>query len=116
MSEATVDTPALTEYRLIDDGERLAVHRVAIDDAGAVTAWDPEPVRLEAPSVIPSDGTVAAATLALWRISSMAFGAANCTYTAVPRLHLVDGKLNDMPTYGGEHADPVRVVREVVAA
>lgn len=116
MSEATAATPALTEFRLIDDGERLAIHRVAIDDTGAVIAWDPEPVRLEVPSAIPSDGTVAAATLALWRISTMAFGAANCTYVAVPRLRLIDGKLIDMPTHGGEDAQPVRMAKDLIAA
>jgi hypothetical protein len=110
------ESTPLTEFRLIDDGERLAIHRVAIDDAGAVVAWDSEPVRLEVPSNIAGDSGVAAATLALWRISSMAFGAANCTYVMVPRLRLIDGKLIDMPTHGGDDAAPVRTPKDLIAA
>lgn len=95
------ESTPLTEFRLIDDGERLAIHRVAVDDAGAVVAWDPEPVRLEVASTL--------GPAALWRITALAFGAANCTYVMVPRLRLIDGKLIDMPTHGGEDAAPVRV-------
>ncbi len=99
--------PALTEFRLIDDGQRLAIHAVAIDDAGAVVAFDPEPVCLE----VPSGGINSQ-----WRITGLAFGAANCTAGALPVLLLRDGKLIDLPAHGGEDAQPVRMAKDLIAA
>ena len=80
----TATAPAFNAFRLIDDGERLAIHAVTIDDAGAVVAFDPEPVRLE----VPSGGINAS-----WRITGLAFGAANCTASTAPVLLLRDGVL-----------------------
>lgn len=108
--------PAFNAFRQIDDGQRLAIHRVAIDDSGAVVAWEPEPVRLEVPSSMAGGSDVSAATLAHWRISSLAFGSANCTFTSAPVLQLVDGRLIDMPTYGGEDAEPARAPKALIAA
>lgn len=93
--------PAFNAFRLIDDGARLAIHRVAIDDAGAVVAWDPKPARLEVPSSLGPN--------ARWRLTGDAYGAANCTYSAVPMLLLRDGKLIEMPEYGGDDAEHARV-------
>ena len=95
-------------FRLIDDGERLAIHRVAIDDAGAVVAWDPKPARLEVPSSLGPN--------ARWRLTGDAYGAANCTYSAVPMLLLRDGKLIEMPEYGGEDDERVRTCAPALAA
>ncbi|GEM_PF-3974794 len=94
-------------FRLIDDGERLAIHAVAIDDAGAVIAFDPEPVRLE----VQSGGINGQ-----WRITGLAFGAANCTASTAPVLLVRDGKLIDMPAFGDEDAEPTRAPRLAVAA
>lgn len=105
MPQATA--AALTEFRLIDDGQRLAIHRVAIDDAGAVVAFDPEPARFE----VPSGGINAR-----WRITGDAFGAANCTFATVPVLLLRDGKLIEIAAHGGEDAEPVRARKPALAA
>lgn len=113
---ATIATPAFNAFRQIDDGQRRAIHRVALDDSGAVVAWEPEPVRLEVPSGMAGDSDVSAATLAHWRISSLAFGSANCTFSTAPVLQLIDGKLIDMPMYGGEDAQPVRASQPLIAA
>lgn len=101
-------TPELTEFRLIDDGERLAIHRVAIDNSGAVVAWDPEPARLEVPSGLGLNGK--------WRITADAFAAANATSYSAPVMLLRDGKLIEMPAHGGEDAASARTRPPAIAA
>lgn len=102
--------PALTSttYRLINDGQRLAVHRVAIDGTGAIVAWDAEPVKLEAPADL--------GEAARWRVAGLAFGAANCTALTEPVLLLRDGQLIEIAAHGGDDAQPVRAARAVIAA
>lgn len=101
------ESTPLSGFRLIDDGERLAIHRVAIDDAGSVVAWDPEPVRLEVSSGGINDQ---------WRIAGLAFGAANCTASTAPVLLLRDGKLIELPAHGGEDDERVSTCAPALAA
>ena len=100
--------PKANAFRLIDNGERLAVHRVAIDDSGAVIAFDPEPVKLE----VSAD----AGEAALWALQAMAFGAANSTCVMAPRLLLRDGKLIEIAVHGGDDAQIARVAHAVLEA
>jgi hypothetical protein len=109
---ATSTAPVFNAFRLIDDGQRLAIHRVAIDDSGAVVAWDPEPARLE----VPSGANANDAMGARWRITGQAFGAANCTYGAMPMMLLRDGKLIEIAESGGDNAEPARVPQALIAA
>ncbi|MEE4154359.1 MAG: hypothetical protein V2I27_09400 [Erythrobacter sp.] len=95
--------PAFNAFRLIDDGKRLAIHCVAIDDAGAVIAFDPEPARLE----VPSGGMIAR-----WRITGDAFGAANCAASTAPVLLLRNGQLIELP----EDGEPIDESKVAVAA
>ena len=95
-------------FRLINDGQRLAVHRVAIDGTGAIVAWDPEPVKLEAPADL--------GEAARWRVATLAFGAANCTALTEPVLLMRDGKLIEIAAHGGDDAEPVRMARPALAA
>jgi hypothetical protein len=94
------------DLRLIDDGTRVAVHRVTLDDSGAVIAWEPEPVTLslEGPSGL---ATVHLGGLAM-AVSTL------CLFTAP--LKLIDGKLFDMGNVGGENAQPVRAAKVALPA
>lgn len=99
---------ASSTYRLINDGHRLAIHRVAIDATGAIVAWDAEPVKLEAPADL--------GEFARCRLMSMAFGAGNCTALTEPMLLLRDGQLIEIAAHGGDDAEPVHAARPALAA
>lgn len=92
-------------FRLIQSEDRLAIHRVHVNEAGAVIGWDPEPVKLEASG---NDSEAAR-----WTLVGMAFGAANATCATEPVLLYRDGKLIELAQCGGDEAASVR---EVVAA
>lgn len=91
---------AANAFRMINDGERLAIHRVHVDDSGAVVAWEPDPVCLEQPACMGVNARM--------RLSSDALGAALSAGLASPVLLLRDGKLIEIVGYGGENAEPVR--------
>jgi hypothetical protein len=76
---------AAATFRLIDNGERIAIHRVAIDATGALIDFDPEPMRLEAPADL--------GEVARLRMQSLALEAANATWASAPVLQLRDGRL-----------------------
>lgn len=94
------------DLRLIDDGQRTAVHRVTLDQSGAVIAWDPEPVVL---SIGNPSG------LAAVHLSTLAAAVSTlCLFTAP--LKLIDGKLFDMGNVGGETAQPARAAKLALPA
>ena len=72
-------------FRMVQVEDRLAIHRVFVDDTGTVTAWEPEPVRLETSSRGGAE--------ARWRLVGETFGAANATFATAPVLLYRDGKL-----------------------
>lgn len=80
----TAATPAAT-FRLIEIGDRLAIHRVAIDANGAVVDFDPQPMRLEAPADL--------GEVARLRMQSLALEVANATWASAPVLQLRNGYL-----------------------
>lgn len=96
---------AANGFRMIDDGVRLAIHRVSIDQAGAVVAWEDDPVSLEQPAELGDNARM--------RLSGEALGAALGASLSSPILLLRDGSLIELAGHGGEDAEPVR---EVVAA
>lgn len=108
MIDTTATTPASNAYRVIQRDDKLAIHGVHVDDSGTVTAWDPEPVRLE----VSAD----AGEAARWALQAMAFGSANSTYVMEPVLLCRDGQLIEIAVHGGDDAQPVRAAKIAVAA
>ena len=95
-------------FRLIQTDDRLAIHRVHVDDAGSVVGWDPEPVKLEVPC--------GAGEAARWALVGAAFGAANSTYATEPVLLYRDGRLIELAQCGGDEAAQVRDRRPALVA
>lgn len=90
--------PEFNAYRLVNDGKRIAVHAVAIDDSGAVVDWDRKPATFE---VEASRGKVPI-ILALGNADM----AAMCR---APMFVSATGELVDVPLRGGQnvHEQPL---------
>ena len=94
-------SPTFNAFRMINDGERVALHRVSINPAGEIVAMECEPATFAATADTPGWGRIS--------IGADLTSAVMASVATEPLL-LREGKLIDAADHGGEGARPAKAM------
>ncbi|XAP76985.1 hypothetical protein ABC955_10315 [Citromicrobium bathyomarinum] len=94
-------SPTFNAFRMINDGERVALHRVSISPSGELVAMEREPATFAATADTPGWGRIS--------IGADLTSAVMASVATEPLL-LRDGKLIDAADHGGDEARPAKAI------